>query len=152
AIYIGSAAPAESYLRGNKIVETALATGCDAVHPGFGFLSENADFAAAVQSAGLTFIGPNPDAIRAMGLKTTALALVRAAGVPTLPGYDGGGSEADYTMAAREIGYPVLVKAAAGGGGKGMRVVRTEADLAEAIQSARRESEKAFADSRVFLE
>src|SRR5262249_22051368 len=133
AVAIGAAPPKESYLRGDRIVEAALATACDAVHAGFGFLSENADFAAAVQSAGLIFIGPGPDAIWAMGLKTTALSLVNAAGVPVLPGYEGGD---DYLAAAREIGYPVLVKAAAGGGGKGMRIVRGESDLLEAIESA----------------
>src|SRR5262249_47227767 len=145
AVPIGAAPPQESYLRGDRIVEAAMATACDAVHPGFGFLSENADFAASVQSAGLVFIGPSPDAIRSMGLKTTALSLVKAAGVPVLPGYEGGD---DYQNAAREIGYPVLVKASAGGGGKGMRVVRAESDLLDAIESAQRESEKAFADNR----
>src|SRR5262245_53937544 len=139
AILIGPPPPSESYLRGDRIVEAALSTGCDAVHPGFGFLSENADFAAAVQAAGLIFIGPDPDAIRAMGLKTEALALVRRAGVPTLPGYEGGSDDADYIRAAQKIGYRVLVKATAGGGGKGMRIVRSEADLIDAIQSARRE-------------
>jgi acetyl-CoA carboxylase biotin carboxylase subunit len=152
AVLIGPPPPAESYLRGERIVEAALATGCDAVHPGFGFLSENADFAAAVQAAGLTFIGPDPAAIRTMGLKTEALALVRAAGVPTLPGYAGGGTDDDYRHAASQIGYPLLVKATAGGGGKGMRIVRAENDLPEAIQAAQREAEKAFGDSRVFLE
>ncbi len=152
AVLIGPPPPSESYLRTDRIVEAALSTGCDAVHPGFGFLSENADFAAAVQAAGLTFIGPDPDAIRAMGLKTAALALVRQAGVPTLPGYEGGSAEDDYRRAAQDIGYPVLVKATAGGGGKGMRIVRAESDLDDAIQSARREAEKAFADNRVFLE
>jgi acetyl-CoA carboxylase biotin carboxylase subunit len=152
AVLIGPPPPAESYLRGESIVEAALATGCDAVHPGFGFLSENADFAAAVQAAGLTFIGPDPAAIRTMGLKTEALALVRAAGVPTLPGYAGGGTDDDYRHAASQIGYPLLVKATAGGGGKGMRIVRAENDLPEAIQAAQREAEKAFGDSRVFLE
>ncbi len=152
AVLIGPPPPTESYLRGDRLVEAALTTGCDAVHPGFGFLSENADFAAAVQAAGLTFVGPEPDSIRAMGLKTAALALVRAAGVPTLPDYEGGDDLGDYQRAAHEIGYPVLVKAVAGGGGRGMRIVRAEAELLDAIQSARRESEKAFADSRVFLE
>lgn len=152
AVLIGPPPPADSYLRGDKIVDAALTTGCDAVHPGFGFLSENADFAAAVQAAGLTFVGPDPEAIRAMGLKTTALALVRAAGVPTLPGYEGGGSDNDYQREAQQIGYPVLVKAAAGGGGKGMRIVQAESDLLEAVQSAQREAEKAFGDGRVFLE
>jgi 3-methylcrotonyl-CoA carboxylase alpha subunit len=151
AVLIGPPPPADSYLRGERIIEAALATGCDAVHPGFGFLSENADFAAAVQAAGLTFIGPDPAAIRAMGLKTEALALVRTAGVPTLPGCEGG-TDDHYRRAASEIGYPVLVKATAGGGGKGMRIVRAESDLLDAIQAAQREAENAFADSRVFLE
>lgn len=149
---IGPPPPAESYLRGDRIVQVALDMACDAIHPGFGFLSENADFAAAVQSTGLIFIGPDPDSIRAMGLKTAALALMRTAGVPTLPGYEGGGQDDEYLRAAREIGYPVLVKAAAGGGGKGMRIVRAETDLPDALQSARREAAKAFADDRVFLE
>jgi acetyl/propionyl-CoA carboxylase alpha subunit len=152
AVFIGPPPPTDSYLRGDKIVEAALATGCDAVHPGFGFLSENAEFATAVQAAGLTFVGPDPASISAMGLKTTALALVHAAGVPTLPGYEGGGSDAEYQREAQQIGYPVLVKAAAGGGGKGMHIVRAESDLLEAIQSAGREAEKAFGDGRVFLE
>jgi 3-methylcrotonyl-CoA carboxylase alpha subunit len=152
AMLIGPPPPTASYLRGDKIVEAAKSLGCDAIHPGFGFLSENADFAAAVQAADLIFIGPDPDAIRAMGLKTTALALVRAAGVPTLPGYEGGGSDQDYVQAATKIGYPVLVKAAAGGGGKGMRIVRAESELLEAIQSAQREAQKTFSDGRVFLE
>jgi len=152
AVLIGPPPPADSYLRGDKIVEAALAAGCDAVHPGFGFLSENADFAAAVEAAKLTFIGPPPEAIRAMGLKTSALALVRAAGVPTLPGYVGGADMQAYQEAARRIGYPVLVKASAGGGGRGMRIVHAEADLPAAVESAQREAEKAFGDGRVFLE
>jgi acetyl-CoA carboxylase biotin carboxylase subunit len=149
---IGPPPPTESYLRGDRIIAAALEMDCDAIHPGFGFLSENADFAAAVQAAGLIFIGPDSDSISAMGLKTAALALMRAADVPTLPGYEGGDSDDGYLRAAREIGYPVLVKAAAGGGGKGMRIVRAENDLSDAIQSARREAAKAFADDRVFLE
>lgn len=152
AALIGPPPPTESYLRGDKIVAAAQDTGCDAVHPGFGFLSENADFATAVQQAGMTFIGPDPAAIGSMGLKTTALALARAADVSTVPGYEGGGSVDDYRRAAAGIGYPVLVKAAAGGGGKGMRIVRDESALPEAIESAQREAEKAFADRRVFLE
>jgi 3-methylcrotonyl-CoA carboxylase alpha subunit len=152
AVLIGPPPPADSYLRIDRIVEAARSTGCDAVHPGFGFLSENADFAAAVQAAGLIFVGPDPESIRAMGLKTAALALVRAAGVPTLPGYEGGDDEDAFRRAASKIGYPVLVKAAAGGGGKGMRIVRDEGDLPDAIQSARREAQAAFADDRVFLE
>lgn len=152
AVLIGPAPPADSYLRGDRIVEAARATDCDAVHPGFGFLAENADFAQAVLNAGLVFIGPPPSAIRAMGVKTEALDRVRRAGVPTLPGYAGGGNDDDYLGAARQIGYPVLVKAAAGGGGKGMRVVRAEAELPPAVESARRESARAFGDERVFLE
>jgi acetyl-CoA carboxylase biotin carboxylase subunit len=152
AVHIGAAPPASSYLRGAAIVEAALTTGCQAVHPGFGFLSENAEFAAAVVAAGLTFVGPDADSIRAMGIKPEALALARAAKVPTVPGYQGGGADADYQQAAAQIEYPVLVKAAAGGGGKGMRVVRDPSDLVQALASARREAHRAFGDSRVFLE
>jgi 3-methylcrotonyl-CoA carboxylase alpha subunit len=152
SMLIGAAPPTESYLRGDKIVKAALDTGCDAVHPGFGFLSENAGFAEQVRHAGLTFIGPTPYAIRAMGLKTTALGLARQANVPTVPGYHGGGSDDAYREAADKIGYPVLVKAAAGGGGKGMRIVRSAAELGAALESARREALKSFADERVFLE
>jgi acetyl-CoA carboxylase biotin carboxylase subunit len=148
AVYIGLAAPNESYLRGDKIIAAALETGCDAVHPGFGFLSENAEFAQAARDAGLIFVGPSPDAIRAMGLKTTALETARRAGVPTLPSYEGD----DPSSGAREIGYPVLVKAAAGGGGKGMRIVRDESELRAAVESAQREAQKAFGDARVFIE
>ena len=153
AVCIGPPPPAESYLRADRVVEAALANGCDAVHPGFGFLAENADFAQMVIDAGLIFVGPRPESIRAMGLKTAALARVRAAGVPTLPGYEGEDGDADdFRRAAAAIGYPVLVKAAAGGGGKGMRVVRAEPELLPAIEAARRESEKAFGDDRLFLE
>ena len=152
AMLIGAAPPNESYLRGDKIVAAAVATGCDAVHPGFGFLSESAEFAEQVRQAGLIFIGPTPDAIRAMGLKTTALDLARQANVPTVPGYHGGGDDEAYREAAEQIGFPVLVKAAAGGGGKGMRIVRAAAELGAALESARREALNAFADERVFLE
>ncbi len=152
AVLIGSAPPSDSYLRAERIVEAARRTGCQAVHPGFGFLSENAAFAEMVREAGLTFIGPTPEAIRAMGLKTEALARVRAVGVPTLPSYAGGGSLADFQRAADQLGYPLLVKAVAGGGGKGMRVVRTAAKLPEALEACAREAGKAFADDRLFLE
>src|SRR5260221_5335159 len=104
AVLIGPATPAESYLNAARIVQAALDTSCDAVHPGFGFLSENAEFAVAVQTAGLTFVGPHPDAIRAMGLKTTALSLVAAAGGPNLPRSEGGGSDANYHKPAAAIG------------------------------------------------
>ncbi len=122
-IPIGSDAPQESYLRGDRIIAAAQSVGAQAIHPGFGFLSENADFADAVRAAGLIFIGPSGESIRKMGSKTRARAIMQLAGVPIVPGYEGG-LEADFGEAAGTIGYPVLVKAAAGGGGKGMRIVR----------------------------
>ncbi|MCC6975576.1 MAG: ATP-grasp domain-containing protein [Anaerolineae bacterium] len=152
AVSIGGSAPSESYLRSDKIIEAARQAACDAVHPGFGFLSENADFAQSALDAGLIFIGPDPESIRVMGLKTAALAAVREAGVPTLPGFESAENLQSYLEGARQIGYPVLVKAAAGGGGKGMRVVYTESELIPALESAAREAGKAFADQRVFLE
>lgn len=152
AVLIGTAPPNDSYLRAERIVEAARRTACQAVHPAFGFLAENAAFAEMVREAGLIFIGPAPEAIRAMGLKTEALARVRAAGVPTLPSYAGDGLIADFQQAADQLGYPLLVKAAAGGGGKGMRVVRAAADLAAALEASAREAGKAFADNRLFLE
>jgi acetyl-CoA carboxylase biotin carboxylase subunit len=152
AVHIGAAPPAESYLRGEAIVAAAVQAGCDSVHPGFGFLSENAAFAEAVQAAGLTFVGPDPAAIRAMGSKPEALALAAAADVPTVPGYRDDGQMSDYQAAAGRLGYPVMVKAAAGGGGKGMRIVHQAADLASAIEAAQREAARAFGDERIFLE
>ena len=152
AVHIGPAAPKESYLNVDKIVEAAKRTNADAIHPGYGFLSENAAFAAAVTSAGLTFIGPSADSIRAMGDKAESKVRVKEAGVPTVPGYEELESEADFEQAADEIGYPVLVKAAAGGGGKGMRVVNQEKELSEAIESARREALHAFGDERLLIE
>ncbi|CAG0935351.1 acetyl-CoA/propionyl-CoA carboxylase, biotin carboxylase, biotin carboxyl carrier protein [Thermoflexales bacterium] len=151
AIPIGSAAPRESYLRGDKIIAAAQSVGAQAIHPGFGFLSENADFADAVREAGLIFIGPAGASIRRMGSKTRARAIMQLAGVPIVPGYEGG-IEADFGEAAGTIGYPVLVKAAAGGGGKGMRMVQAPQDLADAIEAAQREAEKAFGDPTIFLE
>jgi acetyl-CoA carboxylase biotin carboxylase subunit len=151
AIPIGPAAPQQSYLRGAAIIAAAQSVGAQAIHPGFGFLSENADFADAVRAAGLIFIGPSGEAIRSMGSKTRARAITQLAGVPIVPGYEGG-FEADFGEAAGTIGYPVLVKAAAGGGGKGMRIVREPASLLEAIDSAQREAEKAFGDPTIFLE
>src|SRR3712207_4214657 len=125
AVHIGPSPARESYLRGDKIIEAAKATGAEAIHPGYGFLSENADFAQAVIDAGLRWIGPPPSAIRAMGDKAAARRLAVEAGVPVLPGYDGEAQD-DTTLIreAERIGLPVLVKPAAGGGGKGMRVVR----------------------------
>ncbi|NLH07385.1 MAG: acetyl-CoA carboxylase biotin carboxylase subunit [Chloroflexi bacterium] len=154
AVHIGPAPPAESYLRGDRIIEAARATGCEAIHPGYGFLAEAPDFARAVREAGLVFVGPSAEAIRRMGVKTEARALMQAAGVPVVPGYQGGESAADedFLRAADAIGYPVMVKAAGGGGGKGIRVVRDPADLPDALASARREAAHAFGDPNVFLE
>jgi acetyl/propionyl-CoA carboxylase alpha subunit len=129
----------------------ARQTGAEAIHPGFGFLAENAAFAEAVREAGLTFIGPSAEAMRQMGSKTAARLLMAAAGVPVVPGYQGG-NESQMRGAAEQIGYPVLVKAAAGGGGKGMRVVYEAAQLGEAMAAAQREARNAFGDETVFLE
>src|SRR5947208_3310924 len=122
------------------------------VHPGYGFLAENAAFARAVMAAGLAWVGPPPAAIEAMGDKVAAMRLMAAAGVPLVPGYDGSGDDAELARRAKELGFPVLVKAAAGGGGRGMRVVERAADFAEALAGARREARAAFGDERVFLE
>ncbi len=151
AVCIGPAAPAESYLRGDRIVAAALATGTEAIHPGYGFLSENADFAEAVRAAGLIFVGPPAEAMRAMGSKTRARALMQQAGVPVAPGSSGSAGE-DLAAAAEALGYPVLVKAAGGGGGRGMRVVGGAGELAEALAGARQEAANAFGDATVFLE
>ncbi len=153
AYRIGPAASGESYLRGDRILEVAARTRADAIHPGYGFLSENAAFAEACENAEVRFIGPPADAIRTMGDKTAARALMRRAGVPLVPGSDGAVESADQAARAAEaVGYPVLVKAAAGGGGKGMRVVREAAGLDRALDAARREALSAFGDDRVFLE
>jgi propionyl-CoA carboxylase alpha chain len=153
AVHIGGPAPADSYLRIDAIVEAALRTGADAVHPGYGFLAENAAFARAVAEAGLTWIGPSPRAIELMGSKLESKRLITEAGVPTLPSIDVTGMDADAIDAAGEsIGYPVLVKASAGGGGKGMRIVRDPAALTDAVAGARREAGAAFGDDTVFLE
>lgn len=150
---IGEAPPSESYLRGDRLIEVALETGCDAVHPGYGFLSEAPDFARAVREAGLVFIGPPTDAIHKMGNKTEARAIMQAAGVPVVPGFQSDdASEADFIQQAARIGYPVMVKAAGGGGGKGIRIVHDQADLPAALAAARREAEHAFGDSSIFIE
>jgi 3-methylcrotonyl-CoA carboxylase alpha subunit len=186
---LGPAAPRESYLDAGRVLDAARVMGCDAVHPGYGFLSENADFAQAVQDAGLAWIGPPPAAIRAMGLKVEARALAQQAGVPVGPGFspvgtgpapsatdgeeevgggrgqprpeawapvrglaDRAGPVPTWEDAAAALGYPVLVKASAGGGGKGMRVVQSAADLPAALAAARREAQAAFGDGRVYLE
>ena len=153
AVHIGGSAPANSYLRGDVIIEAAIAGGAQAIHPGYGFLSENPDFVEAVEAAGLTFIGPSSDAIRAMGLKDAAKTLMEKAGVPVVPGYHGADQSDD--LLAREaagIGYPVLIKAVAGGGGKGMRLVEEARGFAEALDSARSEAKAAFGNSDVLVE
>ncbi len=153
AYLLGPAPAAESYLRGERIIEICHKAGAEAVHPGYGFLSENADFAEAVEAAGLVFIGPPAAAIRAMGAKDAAKRMMEKAGVPVVPGYHGKRQDAGtLTKAAEAIGYPVLIKAVAGGGGKGMRRVSAPEDLAEALAGARREAKAAFGDQRVLLE
>ena len=152
AVRIGPPPPRDSYLCADCILEAARARGCDAIHPGYGFLAENADFADAVTAAGLTFIGPSGAAMRVMGSKTSARAAMQAAGVPVVPGYQASQDDADLVAAAGELGYPVLVKATAGGGGKGMRVVADPGDLPAALASARREAANAFGDDRIYLE
>lgn len=153
AVLIGPAAARESYLDGAKVLAAARATGAEAIHPGYGFLSENADFAEAVAAAGLIWIGPDPSSIRAMGLKDAAKALMIQAGVPVTPGYQGPDqSEETLTAEAARIGYPVLIKAVAGGGGKGMKRVDDPADFAAGLASAKREGAAAFGDDRVLIE
>jgi len=153
AVHIGPSPAAESYLDGSRIIEAALSTGAKAIHPGYGFLSENPDFAEQVVAAGLVFIGPSPAAIRAMGLKDMAKRLMEKAGVPVVPGYHGDGQEIVILAAkAREIGYPVLIKARAGGGGKGMRRVNHPDEFAETLASAKREAKATFRDDRVLVE
>lgn len=147
-------AAGETYLRGDRIIEIARACGAEAIHPGYGFLSENAAFAKACGDAGIVFVGPTPDAITAMGDKITARKLMTDAGVPVVPGATiGHGADAEtIRQVADDVGYPVLIKAAAGGGGKGMRVVRDPADLIASADAARREAAAAFGDDRVFVE
>lgn len=152
AVFIGLPPAGESYLSQEKIIQAALQTGADAIHPGYGFLSENARFARAVRKAGLVFIGPLADSIEAMGDKGEARARMQAAGVPVVPGYQGPDDEAALTAAAADIGFPLLLKAAAGGGGKGMRVVSQMSDLTESASAARREALHAFGDQRLILE
>ncbi|HMV95835.1 MAG TPA: acetyl-CoA carboxylase biotin carboxylase subunit [Anaerolineales bacterium] len=152
AVLIGSAAPKESYLNADALLRAALGSKAEAIHPGYGFLSENASFALKVESAGLTFIGPSADSIRAMGDKAESKIAMKKAGVPTVPGFEGLTSEEEFKKAAQEIGYPVLIKASAGGGGKGMRVVNFENELSEAIESARREALNSFGDERLLIE
>ena len=153
AVRLPGAAPADTYLRGDLIVAAAAATGADAVHPGYGFLSENAAFARACVRARLIFVGPPPVTIAAMGSKIEAKALMAAAGVPVLPGVTvTDPDDADLAGAAAQVGFPLLVKAAFGGGGRGMRLVRDPAELADAVRGASGEAASAFGDGTVFLE
>ncbi|MEN8721512.1 MAG: biotin carboxylase N-terminal domain-containing protein [Alphaproteobacteria bacterium] len=153
AVHIGGAAATDSYLKGDVILQAALDSGAQAIHPGYGFLSENADFAEAVQKAGLIFVGPDPDAIREMGEKDNAKALMEKAGVPVVPGYYGDNQDVEHLAAeAARVGYPVLIKAVAGGGGKGMRRVDDAADFADALGAAQREAKSAFGNDRVLIE
>jgi 3-methylcrotonyl-CoA carboxylase alpha subunit len=153
AVRVGAAQSAQSYLNIEAIIKAAMDTGAEAIHPGYGFLSENAGFVDAVEAAGLTFIGPSATAIRAMGLKDAAKALMEKAGVPVVPGYHGDNQDDAFLKSqADAIGYPVLIKARAGGGGKGMRRVDQAADFATALDSARREADASFGDSAVLVE
>ncbi len=153
AVCIGEPLPAQSYLNIAAILAAARLTGADAVHPGYGFLAENEDFAQACRDAGLVFIGPSPQAIRAMGDKAGAKSLMLAAGVPCIPGYQGEDQSADNLAAqAAQIGYPVMIKATAGGGGRGMRLVRQAAEFADLLRSAQSEALNAFGDATVILE
>ena len=153
AVHIGGPRPADSYLRGDRIIAAALATGAKAIHPGYGFLSENPDFVEAVEAAGLTFIGPSARAIRAMGLKDAAKALMQEAGVPVVPGYMGANQDPEHLAGAADgVGYPVLIKAVAGGGGKGMRLVERPQDFRAALESAQGEAATAFGNAAVLIE
>jgi 3-methylcrotonyl-CoA carboxylase alpha subunit len=153
AVHIGGAAPAESYLRGDVIVQAARDTGAQAIHPGYGFLSENPEFVEMVEAAGLVFIGPSAKAIRAMGLKDAAKALMEEAGGPVVPGYHGDTQDATFLAEQAEaIGYPVLIQAVAGGGGKGMRLVETPDAFADALASAQGEATTAFGNPDVLIE
>jgi len=153
ALHIGGSAPKESYLRWERIIEAAKATGAQAIHPGYGFLSENEDFAQACAEAGLVFIGPPASAIKAMGLKAESKQLMEKAGVPLVPGYHGAGQgEAMLRREADRIGYPVLIKASAGGGGKGMRAVEKADDFEAALASCKREAINSFGDDAVLIE
>ena len=152
AVHIGGALPAQSYLCGDKIIAAALSSGAQAIHPGYGFLSENPDFVEAVEAASLVFIGPSASAIRAMGLKDSAKALMAKAGVPVVPGFSGHQDLARLQKEAEKIGFPVLIKAVAGGGGKGMRLVKSANAFAAALSEARSEAVNAFGNGDVLLE
>jgi acetyl/propionyl-CoA carboxylase alpha subunit len=151
-VEIGGTTAAESYLNKQKIIQAALGSGCHAVHPGYGFLSEDAEFAQQVKDAGLIFVGPSPESIRALGVKTNARKTVSAAGVPITPGSDGARSDDELGLAAERIGFPVIIKAAAGGGGRGMRIVRASHEMKDALERARAEALKNFGSPEVYCE
>ncbi|MDQ3159917.1 MAG: ATP-grasp domain-containing protein, partial [Pseudomonadota bacterium] len=153
AHHIGGPRPQDSYLRGDAIIEVAKRTGAQAIHPGYGFLSENADFADAVEAAGIAFIGPKAASMRKMGSKAGAKELMAAAGVPVVPGYTGEDQTPDLLQReADKMGYPLMIKAAHGGGGKGMRIVRDSDEFAASLESCQREARNAFGRDRVILE
>jgi acetyl-CoA/propionyl-CoA carboxylase biotin carboxyl carrier protein len=153
AVLIGPADARSSYLSLEKVMAAAIDSGAQAIHPGYGFLAENADFAKACESVGIVFIGPSEDSIRLMGDKRAAKDAVAALGIPVVPGFHGQGiSDADLALRVAEIGFPVMIKPAAGGGGKGMHVVRDPSDVAPALESARRESLASFGDDALLLE
>jgi 3-methylcrotonyl-CoA carboxylase alpha subunit len=153
AVHIGASAPKDSYLQWQRIIAAAQATGAQAIHPGYGFLSENEDFAQACADAGLVFIGPPASSIKAMGLKAQSKQLMEKAGVPLVPGYHGANQDPALLQAeADRIGYPVLIKASAGGGGKGMRAVEKAEDFADALASCKREAINSFGDDAVLIE
>src|SRR3954471_2289227 len=153
AVLLGPAPSSESYLKGDRIIEAARRVGAQAIHPGYGFLSEREWFARLVRDSGLTFVGPPAEAIAAMGSKTAARQLAIAANVPVVPGTTEAVRDADEAAEiAERFGYPVLLKVAAGGGGKGMRVVREQKELASALESAKREAKNAFGDDAVYVE
>ena len=153
AVHIGGSAPSESYLNIEKIIEAAQKSGSDAIHPGYGFLSENEDFAVACKKAGIIFVGPSPEVIHGMGSKKAAKELVEKLKVPAVPGYNGNDQNIEVlAKEAMKIGFPVLIKAAMGGGGKGMRIVNAEKELISSIEAAKREAEKSFGDGTLILE
>ena len=153
SVCIGAAPAAESYLKISNIISAAEVTGADAIHPGFGFLSENAHFAEICEECGIAFIGPSPRNIREMGDKSKAREMMRAAGVPVTPGSDGTVATADEALrVARRLGYPVLVKAVAGGGGKGVRTARNDEELVQGFAAAATEAERAFGNAEVYVE
>ena len=152
AVCIGPAQAGRSYLRIPQIIAAAEITGAEAIHPGYGFLAENAEFAEICHASGLVFIGPEPEQIRSMGHKAQARRTMQGAGVPVVPGSDGlVHNDADALALARDIGYPVMVKAAAGGGGKGMRIAHRESEFAKSLAAARSEARAAFGDGGVYL-